>query len=131
MPIRYWEMIWAGDVVTYASRGVNGIDGQVSTAVGIARACSSKVHCLIGDITFLYDFNIMVEKLPANLEIWVIDNKGGRIFERVNVSDKMILSEYLPLNELIPGGEFGHNKINIIAPSLSETRNFWEQWNEL
>lgn len=67
----------------YANRGLAGIDGTVSTAVGIALACRRPTHLLVGDLTFLHDSNGLIlgrsEPRP-DLRIVVADDDGGSIF---------------------------------------------------
>jgi len=82
-PVRYSQLFGSTKGITYQSnRGVSGIDGQVSTAVGYAFN-SSKLNVLItGDLGFLYDSNGLMNKyLKPNLRIIVINNSGGGIFK--------------------------------------------------
>jgi 2-succinyl-5-enolpyruvyl-6-hydroxy-3-cyclohexene-1-carboxylate synthase len=65
----------------FSNRGTSGIDGCLSTAVGIALASGDTVIALIGDQSFMYDSNALWNRsLPANLKIIVINNQGGGIF---------------------------------------------------
>lgn len=65
----------------FCNRGVSGIDGCLSTAVGAAYASDSKVLLVLGDISFFYDVNgLWQEKLPENLKIVILNNGGGGIF---------------------------------------------------
>ena len=66
----------------HANRGVAGIDGCTSTAVGEALSHPATPTVLItGDLAFLYDLNgLWVDPAPLNLSIVVIDNGGGAIF---------------------------------------------------
>jgi len=74
----------------YANRGVSGIDGSTSTAVGMARAKPNELVTLIsGDISFFYDSNgLWIDPLPANLRIFLINNNGGGIFNILEGSRK-------------------------------------------
>lgn len=69
------------DVATLANRGVNGIDGTISSAIG---AClgGSPVTLLIGDIAALHDATALAEAatLGVPLRIIVVNNDGGGIF---------------------------------------------------
>lgn len=81
-PIRYSQLFGSRKLIEYNSnRGVSGIDGQVSTAVGYSYK-SDKLNVLItGDLGFLYDSNgLMNYYLKPNLKIIVINNQGGGIF---------------------------------------------------
>ena len=63
------------------NRGVNGIDGSVSEAVGCALGTKRNVLCIVGDLSFFYDMNALWNvALPSNLRILVINNGGGSIF---------------------------------------------------
>lgn len=66
----------------HANRGVAGIDGCTSTAVGDAlRHLDQEVVLVTGDTAWLYDLNgLHVQPFPANLRVVVIDNAGGQIF---------------------------------------------------
>lgn len=65
----------------YCNRGVNGIDGSLSAALGNAIATDRPVFCLIGDLSFFYDSNALWrQQLPGNLHILLFNNGGGNIF---------------------------------------------------
>ena len=72
----------------YANRGTSGIDGCVSTALGIARVQPERQHLLIvGDLSFIYDSNALWQpELPTNIKIVVFNNKGGGIFRGIQSS---------------------------------------------
>lgn len=84
MPVR--DVDWFGrarsDRRIIANRGVNGIDGFVSTAVGVALAEVGPVVALTGDLTFLHDGGgrLAATDLAPDLVIVVVDNNGGGIF---------------------------------------------------
>lgn len=70
-----------------ANRGVAGIDGSISTAIGIARSDPGRpTFALIGDLAFLHDLGGLV--IPASeprpdLTLVVLDNRGGGIFAQL------------------------------------------------
>ena len=71
------------DVTIHANRGVAGIDGNVSSAVGIALAAGAPAYALIGDLTLLHDFNGLLIGPPENrpdLTLIVHNDDGGGIF---------------------------------------------------
>ena len=85
MPVRDLEW-FAGDrsdVVVHANRGANGIDGVVSTALGVAAASDQPTFAVLGDLAFLHDAGALVlaAQHRANCTFLVIDNAGGGIFE--------------------------------------------------
>lgn len=84
MPIR--DVEWYGDctpdVFVHSNRGANGIDGVVSTAVGVALATNKQTTVLIGDVACIHDSNGMwaLTQRNVDLKIVVINNDGGSIF---------------------------------------------------
>jgi 2-succinyl-5-enolpyruvyl-6-hydroxy-3-cyclohexene-1-carboxylate synthase len=90
MPIRDVETFWKpGDrqIQPYFSRGANGIDGTLSTALGIAHQQSSVL--LTGDLALLHDTNgfLIKEKFQGHLTIILINNHGGGIFENLPIRE--------------------------------------------
>ncbi len=85
MPIRdvEWYAAARDGLEVHANRGANGIDGVVSTAVGVALANRTRsVGLLIGDVAFLHDSSglLGLAERGVNLTIVVVDNNGGGIF---------------------------------------------------
>jgi 2-succinyl-5-enolpyruvyl-6-hydroxy-3-cyclohexene-1-carboxylate synthase len=70
------------------SRGVSGIDGNVSTVLGIGEADASRpVIGLMGDITLIHDMNGLLAMKPVpNATIIVVNNDGGGIFHRLPIA---------------------------------------------
>jgi 2-succinyl-5-enolpyruvyl-6-hydroxy-3-cyclohexene-1-carboxylate synthase len=66
-------------VETFANRGLAGIDGNISTAMGIATARTSTI-AVLGDLSFLHDLTGLIHGDKPNLLILVVDNNGGGIF---------------------------------------------------
>ncbi len=64
---------------TFANRGLAGIDGNISTALGIAEKFE-RSYAILGDVTFLHDISALANQGEANLTIFIIDNNGGGIF---------------------------------------------------
>jgi 2-succinyl-5-enolpyruvyl-6-hydroxy-3-cyclohexene-1-carboxylate synthase len=69
--------------MVFSNRGISGIDGSLSTAVGAARADSKRKHVLIiGDQSALYDSNALKELAELqNLQVFILNNRSGAIFD--------------------------------------------------
>jgi 2-succinyl-5-enolpyruvyl-6-hydroxy-3-cyclohexene-1-carboxylate synthase len=82
-PIRDFDSFGTkrSDVTVIANRGVNGIDGAISTALGAALT-GTPTTLYVGDLTALHDISALseVQRLGAPLRIVVVNNDGGGIF---------------------------------------------------
>ena len=68
----------------WCNRGVNGIEGSISTAAGFSLACPDKVLCVTGDLSFFYDQNALwPELLDGRLRLLLLNNGCGGIFSRL------------------------------------------------
>jgi 2-succinyl-5-enolpyruvyl-6-hydroxy-3-cyclohexene-1-carboxylate synthase len=91
MPVRDTEYFWpANDRGTrfFHNRGANGIDGTLSTALGVAHASERPAVLLTGDLSLLHDTNgfLQSSKLRGSLTIVLINNNGGGIFGHLPVA---------------------------------------------
>ena len=83
MPVR--DLEWFGPpldgVAVHSNRGANGIDGVISTAIGVALG-GGRTVAIIGDVATLHDSTawIGLSRRPVDLCVVVIDNDGGGIF---------------------------------------------------
>jgi 2-succinyl-5-enolpyruvyl-6-hydroxy-3-cyclohexene-1-carboxylate synthase len=68
---------------TFANRGLAGIDGNISTALGIASQRTATIGVL-GDLSFLHDITGLIHHEEINLRVFVIDNNGGGIFSTLS-----------------------------------------------
>ncbi|MBD2563609.1 MULTISPECIES: 2-succinyl-5-enolpyruvyl-6-hydroxy-3-cyclohexene-1-carboxylic-acid synthase [Nostoc] len=90
MPVRDVEYFWKPNnlgVRSHFNRGANGIDGTLSTALGIAHRQQSSVM-LTGDLALLHDTNgfLIRNKFIGHLTIVLINNNGGGIFEMLPIA---------------------------------------------
>jgi len=68
----------------WCNRGLNGIEGTLSTAVGHSLSTAESVFCVIGDLSFFYDENALWNKtLGGNLRILLLNNGRGGIFHQL------------------------------------------------
>ncbi|HAE05750.1 MAG TPA: 2-succinyl-5-enolpyruvyl-6-hydroxy-3-cyclohexene-1-carboxylic-acid synthase [Richelia sp.] len=91
MPVRDVEFFWRPNnshIIPYFNRGANGIDGTLSTALGIAHQQQGSVM-LTGDLALLHDNNgfLLKNKFVGHLTIILINNNGGGIFEMLPIAE--------------------------------------------
>ena len=96
MPIR--DVEWFGattEARVLANRGANGIDGVVSTAVGVALTGVPTV-ALVGDLAFLHDTNALLgaANRDVSLTVVVVDNDGGAIFSFLPQADALSAEDF-------------------------------------
>ena len=85
----------------YCNRGVNGIEGSLSTAAGFSVVADEMVFCVIGDLSFFYDQNALWnQNLRGNFRILLLNNGKGGIFdmlpglEQSPARDKYVSAEH-------------------------------------
>lgn len=102
--VRYSQLLPHGCHAEYCNRGVSGIDGSTSTAVGGAWAYQGKTCLISGDISWLYDSGASaLNWLPYDMRMIVIDNSGGGIFRFIKSTSGIpskILERYFCVKEL-------------------------------
>lgn len=68
----------------WCNRGVNGIEGSLSTAAGFSLATEGMVVCVTGDLSFFYDQNALWNQcIDGRLRILLLNNGGGGIFRQL------------------------------------------------
>ncbi|TFV65424.1 UNVERIFIED_ORG: 2-succinyl-5-enolpyruvyl-6-hydroxy-3-cyclohexene-1-carboxylic-acid synthase [Bacillus sp. AZ43] len=85
------------DLTVLANRGVAGIDGTISTAVGAAAVHGGPAFALMGDLTFLHDLTglLLGEGEPSpDLTVVVPDNDGGGIFAQLEPGEDRHARDY-------------------------------------
>lgn len=90
MPVRDVEYFWPASDLGHAlhfSRGANGIDGTLSTALGLAHGRAPTV-LLTGDLALLHDTNgfLLGPHFRGSLTLVLINNRGGGIFEHLPIA---------------------------------------------
>ena len=117
-PVRHLEMYakTRSGLTTYGNRGVNGIDGLISTAAGIASTKIGRTYLLLGDIAYLHGMgglNISSPNDVPNLTVVVLDNDGSGIFSQLEQGAAKYASHF----EQIFGTPHGKD-LWVIAESL-------------
>ncbi len=82
----------AKNIYLMANRGASGIDGLVATTLGTAASRpSSAVYLVLGDLSLLHDLNSLLTsaRLGISLNIILINNSGGAIFENLEHTSKL------------------------------------------
>jgi 2-succinyl-5-enolpyruvyl-6-hydroxy-3-cyclohexene-1-carboxylate synthase len=87
-PVRHLEAHAAtrNGLQVFGNRGANGIDGLISTAIGVGIGTKKRTVLLMGDIAFLHDLgglNLGEGQEQPNLTIVVLDNNGSGIFSQL------------------------------------------------
>ena len=73
----------------YANRGASGIDGNISTGLGLGAARPERpLFILVGDLTLYHDMNGLaaITRCKVPVTVVVLNNGGGGIFHRLPVS---------------------------------------------
>jgi 2-succinyl-5-enolpyruvyl-6-hydroxy-3-cyclohexene-1-carboxylate synthase len=90
MPVRDMEFVWPANdraIRVFFNRGANGIDGTLSTALGMAHN-AGPAALLTGDLALLHDSNgfLLAPGFKGSLTVVLINNHGGGIFEHLPVA---------------------------------------------
>jgi 2-succinyl-5-enolpyruvyl-6-hydroxy-3-cyclohexene-1-carboxylate synthase len=131
MPVRDAEFFWFPNdkqCRIFCNRGANGIDGTLSTAMGVAHG-GKPTFLITGDLAFLHDTNglLNAEQLDGSLTVVLINNNGGGIFENLPVSQwENIFEEHFATPQAVDFeklvGAYGSCSYHRIE-SLSELEN--------
>ena len=83
--VRYAQLYPLPDnVQVECNRGVNGIEGSLSTAIGYAMGDSRPQFIVCGDLSFFYDMNALwLQGIPSHVRILLLNNGGGGIFDLI------------------------------------------------
>jgi 2-succinyl-5-enolpyruvyl-6-hydroxy-3-cyclohexene-1-carboxylate synthase len=136
--IRFFELTQKQNLQVFGNRGVNGIDGQLASAIGIASGTKNKVFCILGDVTTFYDLSSMRD-IPENLHLIIMNNKGGRIFDMLNLDKRIVLEHEDDFKNISQGmglsyshefSRFGKVQVLELFPLKLETEAFLKEWNK-
>lgn len=91
LPIRDFDMFAVSDgpdILIASNRGASGIDGSISSAVGLIMRSNKSGTALIGDLAMLHDLNslALIKQLKKPIVIVVLNNNGGGIFSFLPIS---------------------------------------------
>lgn len=146
LPIREWDLAAGledrGLEVT-ASRGLNGIDGQIATFLGLCQPDRDN-WAILGDLTVLYDmagFWGLPFVEAKNVSIAIINNGGGKIFERIFPHSEMLNRHRLsfePLAQMwglsyecwksgVQPFSLEKRRLVEIIPDDESTKRFWKK----
>lgn len=100
MPIRDVDtflQVNAKRLTILANRGTNGIDGVLSTALGVQKVAEKPLYLLIGDLAMLHDSNglILSRYQQTDATIVIMNNDGGGIFSYLPQSQEQVYFEKL------------------------------------
>ncbi len=90
LPVRDMSLFGKPTATQFVNRGTAGIDGVLSTGVGISRSSKKPTLCLIGDLAFLHDSNALLtlQKVKTPFVVMIINNQGGNIFRMLPIYDQ-------------------------------------------
>lgn len=149
LPVRMWDLAADEDSIPkniVGNRGANGIDGQLSTFLGWSQKGEDN-WAIVGDLTAMYDLPSLwiTHQLEAeDINIIVINNKGGMIFKRIfekNIFLNRHEIQFKPWADMwgwkyenwaeIPQTvTSGERRIIEINPEEEQTDLFWNAWDK-
>ena len=142
---------------TFASRGANGIDGQISSFLGISENYA-ETWAVIGDQTAMYDMNALCvckSLSQKKRRLLIINNRGGKIFSHLSYSSSLTQQQARTLEnnhnynfepwaqffgwayhehtgaDVFPQELFSRDELIIeLVPDATQTHNFWNKWRK-
>lgn len=105
MTVRYAESFWIKNTTSnsiFCNRGANGIDGTLSSAMGMAH-CGNPSLLITGDLAFLHDSNglLNAKSFDGDLLVILINNNGGGIFEHLPIAENDHFENYFATPQTI------------------------------
>ena len=148
LPIREWDLAADRRVVrkVFANRGANGIDGQLSTFLGLLSEGQTGWG-VFGDLTTLYDLSSpwALKGSSVNAQIVVINNSGGQIFSRLFDSSRFRNEHDLDFSKWAEMWGLGYHRwteipdvfsadgsnVIEIVPDARQTADFWMAYDKI
>jgi 2-succinyl-5-enolpyruvyl-6-hydroxy-3-cyclohexene-1-carboxylate synthase len=148
LPIREWDLAATNEFRNwdvYGSRGMNGIDGQLSTFLGMCQPGRSN-WCILGDLTALYDLAapwILDQLKGVDVNIVIVNNGGGMIFSGMSQRETLLNRHQLSFEHFAKLWSLSYQKINNLSqscldnrliefqPCPIETADFWKAYPSL
>lgn len=133
MPIRDADLFLFSNKTTFwASRGVSGIDGNIATVIGLAKALEKPIVALLGDMTALHDINslALISQVETPIYFIIINNHGGGIFSFLPIADKKSFCD--EVFSIDPSYSFTHLSHGFGLPAFSvssheELEKVWQK----
>ena len=119
LPIREVDAHLRGPVRVVANRGASGIDGIVSTALGVSTVTPGTV-LLTGDLSLYHDANGFLSEDGVGLVTVVIDNGGGGLFDSLPTAAHAPSFERLFVTPPVEGGDLARLQVSISRGGLGE-----------
>lgn len=144
-PIRDWneQALLSKRFEIHENRGLNGIDGQISSFYGHARE-DVENWALIGDLTAIYDLQgpwaLRYLSSTTRTRLVVINNSGGQIFSRMFPSAMFLnthqnqfqaLAEFWGLTYSQDLNTSAQHALIELTPDAEQTKAFRDQWEKL
>ncbi|MDE6276566.1 MAG: 2-succinyl-5-enolpyruvyl-6-hydroxy-3-cyclohexene-1-carboxylic-acid synthase [Muribaculaceae bacterium] len=134
--IRYVQLFKGYDKFSAieCNRGVSGIDGCTSTAIGYAAACDEPTLFLSGDMSAAYDIGALaLPFVPPSFRMAVLNNTGGGIFRFIPTTRELpelekgfVCAPKLPLRQLAEAYGFRYLEANSIEEIRSALPRFYD-----
>jgi 2-succinyl-5-enolpyruvyl-6-hydroxy-3-cyclohexene-1-carboxylate synthase len=151
LPIREWDLAATSVGKNFsfrANRGLNGIDGQLSSFFGGLKA-DRENWCILGDLTTLYDSTApwILSQLPSSVDwrLIIVNNGGGQIFKRMFCSELYLNSHAYHFEhwakqwglrygriespeDFVSAATAAGPQVLEVIPSSKQTEMFWKSW---
>lgn len=149
LPIRLWDLVGGSQCQVQANRGVNGIDGQISSAFGLVKPQTTN-WVVLGDLTTLYDMSGFwmspyLKKIESKVRCVVMNNLGGQIFSRMFKSPLFLNRHSLNFKPMADMWGWDYQQTQNVAdlkelsdlqlieinPNAEQTKQFWDDYDQV